>query len=121
VFLAALQLASPHCGAGADPELRATKPKWPDVEADGIRVTGCSPPRRRRPGIGRQLCHRCGRWIDRGDQVRFLKGFIGVVHSECRPPEVTAKALAAPAVTGKREPNTTPCSECHLIHAGQCW
>jgi hypothetical protein len=73
------------------------------------------------PARSRGLCHRCGRWIDRGDQVRFHRGFVGVVHSGCRPPEVTAKALGAPAVTGKREPNTPPCSECHLIHAGGCW
>jgi hypothetical protein len=83
------------------------------------RLSGGSP--RAFPARSRGLCQRCGRWIDRGDQVRFHKGFIGVVHSECRPPEVTAKALATPAVTGKREPNTTPCSECHLIHGGQCW
>jgi hypothetical protein len=73
------------------------------------------------PARLRGLCHRCGRWIDRGNQVRFDKDFVGVVHSGCRPPEVSVTMMAEPAVTDTREPNTTPCSECHLIHAGECW
>ena len=69
----------------------------------------------------RGLCERCGRWIDRGDEVRFHKDFSGVVHTGCRAPEVTvASVLGQPVVTGGREP-TTPCSSCFLIHSGECW
>jgi hypothetical protein len=70
----------------------------------------------------RGLCGRCGRWIDRGDDVRFQKDFVGVVHSGCRPPKVTVTFMPRPtAPPGKREQDTTPCPECHLVHAGDCW
>jgi hypothetical protein len=67
------------------------------------------------------VCGRCGREIHRGDAVRFQKDFTGVVHTGCRAPEVTVTALAKPTVTDKRESVTAPCSDCHLVHAGECW
>jgi hypothetical protein len=92
---------------------------WAQLEGTSVPVARRASGARSRgfPARRRGLCHRCGRWIDRGDQVRFHKGFIGVVQSGCRPPAVTVTTVSKPTVTGKREPNITPCSECHLVHA----
>lgn len=68
----------------------------------------------------RGLCEQGGRWINRGDDVRFHRDFSGVVHDGCKPPPITVGGVAKPVVIGKREAPTV-CLECHLMHAGQCW
>lgn len=69
----------------------------------------------------RGLCERCGRWIDRGDDVRFVKGFAGVVHSGCRPPAVTVtkRIEEVHAVASRHAP--VVCAECNLEHNGECF
>jgi hypothetical protein len=67
------------------------------------------------------ICGRCGRFIKPGDDVRFVEGYDAVVHDGCRAPTVTVtKMTKEPSiVAGTREP--TVCSECQLIHSGECW
>lgn len=68
----------------------------------------------------RGLCPRCGRWIDRGDDIRYHADFAEPVHSGCRPPDLTVKKLVKTRdVTGSRQPPL--CPDCHLHHAGPCW
>jgi hypothetical protein len=68
----------------------------------------------------RGLCERCGKYIERGDDIRYHRDFSGVVHDGCRPPDLTVTvAKNAAVVTGARVPGV--CPECHLEHAGSCW
>jgi hypothetical protein len=67
------------------------------------------------------LCARCGRFVNRGDEIRFHRDFSGFVHSGCRAPEVivTKARMLAAVVTGSRD--AVVCSDCHLEHRGPCW
>jgi hypothetical protein len=67
----------------------------------------------------RGLCHRCGKWIELGNDVRFHQDFSGAVHSGCRPPAVSVtKVVEKVVVTNARQPEL--CSTCHQEHAGEC-
>jgi hypothetical protein len=67
----------------------------------------------------RGLCDRCGRWIDRGDEVRYHRDFSRVVHSGCRPPALNVtKVTDKVVVTNARMPGL--CPGCDLEHAGEC-
>lgn len=69
----------------------------------------------------RSLCGRCGRWINRGDDVRFHEDFTGVVHSGCRAPSVTVKHVQKPVVPKEAKVRGSRlCRDCHLEHAGEC-
>lgn len=67
----------------------------------------------------RGVCERCGKPIERGDEIRYHRDFSGVVHDWCRAPDRTVTVVQESAVvTGTRTP--TACPECHLEHAGPC-
>ena len=68
----------------------------------------------------RDLCERCGKYIQPGDAIRYHRDSSGVVHNGCRPPHLTVTVVReTPVVTGTRKPMV--CPECHLEHAGPCW
>lgn len=68
----------------------------------------------------RGLCDRCGRWINRGDQIRYHRDFSGPVHSGCRASEVASTGVYTGGVT--RRSRTPPlCPECRTEHVGGCW
>jgi hypothetical protein len=68
----------------------------------------------------RSRCERCGRWIERGNDVRYHRDFDGVVHSGCRPPAVTVTRIEEKVVvTNARHPEL--CPHCRIEHAGECW
>ena len=64
------------------------------------------------PGV----CERCGKPIERFDEVRYHHDFSGVVHDGCCRP---VRIRRTPVATGTRMPMM--CPECHLEHSGPCW
>jgi hypothetical protein len=67
----------------------------------------------------RGVCERCGRFIERGDEIRYHRDFSSVVHNGCRAADLTAAVQKTTVVTGSRMP--TVCPDCRLEHAGSCW
>ena len=65
------------------------------------------------------VCDRCGLLIEVGHAVRFHCGFSGVVHTGCRPPEVSVREVDRQIVENARQPSV--CPGCQLEHAGPCW
>lgn len=82
-----------------DNELLASA--WGELKGTGRIETRRMPfPTRTAPFSARHrtLCERCGRWIERGDDVRFHSDFSGAVHGGCKPPPITLAAVAKPSI-----------------------
>jgi hypothetical protein len=65
------------------------------------------------------VCGRCGLLIRVGQEVRFHREFAGVVHTGCRPPEVSVVRVDRQTAENARQPSV--CPGCQLEHAGPCW
>lgn len=65
------------------------------------------------------ICDRCGLPIEVGQDVRFHRNFLGVVHTGCRAPAVNIHRVDRQTVENTRQ--LSVCPDCHLEHAGPCW